>query len=412
MLGSSDNKQKGNIVPSNHQLQDPTQIMDIDEFAVGQFMDAAPLQRSARRYQEDGDILQIMSKVEALSKNDTQAQFLEKQKKPLPPGPARPGKPEDEIPLFFESEYLQQSMPLLVDGRIEVDTKITQKGKTLLHLAAEFGEEYTVRYLISKGADVNKIDSEGAGALELAVAFGYINIARDLLEAGANVDATNPYNNDATALYTATKNEDLPMMQLLIDFGADVELSATGNFSPLYVTAETVNLDGVKLLLRAGADPTKSNDEGFTALYLACDTNLNENPNIAIELIHALHERDNVDDRARLAYLIKSSLIERNGKDWGITDSMFSLITNLMQSNNERAVLALQRLCDVGDFVKHHILDVKKQWDEYCEENGIEKNPALDVMEEEVVQPNATPSPARGQSGAAAVLEAASLERE
>ncbi|AOP33822.1 hypothetical protein A0128_08190 [Leptospira tipperaryensis] len=66
-----------------------------------------------------------------------------------------------------------------------------QKGYTLLMLAAYNGQEETVRFLISKGADVNSTDDSGSSILMGAAFKGFDNVVEILLKAGADKNYKN-----------------------------------------------------------------------------------------------------------------------------------------------------------------------------------------------------------------------------
>ncbi|MBM9579756.1 ankyrin repeat domain-containing protein [Leptospira sp. 201903070] len=66
-----------------------------------------------------------------------------------------------------------------------------QKGYTLLMLAAYSGREKTVRFLISKGANVNSTDHSGNSILMGAAFKGFEKVVRILLNAGADPNYQN-----------------------------------------------------------------------------------------------------------------------------------------------------------------------------------------------------------------------------
>ncbi|TGM96696.1 ankyrin repeat domain-containing protein [Leptospira dzoumogneensis] len=78
-----------------------------------------------------------------------------------------------------------------LDSLKDINLK-NEKGHSLLMLAAYYGQEGTVRYLLSQGADPNSTDLSGNSIL-MGVSFkGYSNILKLLLEAGADPDYQNP----------------------------------------------------------------------------------------------------------------------------------------------------------------------------------------------------------------------------
>jgi hypothetical protein len=59
--------------------------------------------------------------------------------------------------------------------------EVDDDGNTLLHLAAESGSLYFVKYLLAHGADISLQNKEGNSALHLAVQQGYFNIVNEML---------------------------------------------------------------------------------------------------------------------------------------------------------------------------------------------------------------------------------------
>ncbi|MDV6234829.1 ankyrin repeat domain-containing protein [Leptospira ellisii] len=81
-----------------------------------------------------------------------------------------------------------RSQTLFPERMEETDSR----GYTVLMLAAYHGHEETVRFLISRGADVNSTDVGGNSILMGAAFKGYYNIVKLLLENGADPDYENP----------------------------------------------------------------------------------------------------------------------------------------------------------------------------------------------------------------------------
>jgi ankyrin repeat protein len=70
------------------------------------------------------------------------------------------------------------------------DLTATVDGKTALHHAVEQGHHKIVKYLVGKGADVNKMHEYGRYALHDAAWDGNVAIIKTLLKAGAERDVT------------------------------------------------------------------------------------------------------------------------------------------------------------------------------------------------------------------------------
>lgn len=91
-----------------------------------------------------------------------------------------------------------------------------------LGLAAYTGQLEVVRYLLSKGADVNQIGKNPAKftALTGAVASRHPDVVEVLLEAGA--DPNHWYGGGFTPVLEAAAHGDIPLLELLVAHGGDV----------------------------------------------------------------------------------------------------------------------------------------------------------------------------------------------
>ncbi|WP_219834861.1 ankyrin repeat domain-containing protein [Paenibacillus sp. R14(2021)] len=131
------------------------------------------------------------------------------------------------------SEWLAQSPGLL--GSCNSD------GYTLLGLAAHFGNEETVEYLLDQGAEVNARSRDG--------------------------------NLNNMAIHAAIAGNYEPIVRLLIARGADVNAVCEGKwrlgFSTLHVAGYFGRSAMIPLLLSAGADRTLLTKEGQTAAEVA-----------------------------------------------------------------------------------------------------------------------------------------------
>lgn len=110
-------------------------------------------------------------------------------------------------------------------------------GWPLLHLAAAFADEPTVRLLLDAGADVKQISGT-------------------------------PMRNHALHAVLAL-SKDTAVIRLLIERGADVNALQAAGYRPLHQAAVTGREDLVRMLLDAGADRTARCDRGKTSAEYA-----------------------------------------------------------------------------------------------------------------------------------------------
>jgi ankyrin repeat protein len=133
----------------------------------------------------------------------------------------------------------------------ELVNAYSEDGFQPLGLAAYFGKNEAVKYLIKAGAEVNSPSKNSLKVtpLQSAVAGGHLEITRLLLESGAspNVRERGGY----TPLHTAAHNGDVEIVRSLIFGGANVEAVSEKNEKPLDMALKSGH-DEVVNLLKAG----------------------------------------------------------------------------------------------------------------------------------------------------------------
>ncbi|MFD0792959.1 ankyrin repeat domain-containing protein [Mucilaginibacter litoreus] len=114
----------------------------------------------------------------------------------------------------------------------------TEDGFTALGLASYFGHFDIARYLILKGADVNKPSDNGymVYPLHSAAAGNFTSTARMLIENGANVNVRQV--SGVTPLHSAAQNGNLDLLIILLENGAQVDIRMEGGKLPADLARE------------------------------------------------------------------------------------------------------------------------------------------------------------------------------
>lgn len=146
-------------------------------------------------------------------------------------------------------------------------------GKTPLHMAVEGNQPEAVRYLMSKGADIEAKTSAGETPLLLSAKAGNIAMFDLLLSSGAERFATDDNGNTALLLaLDALKDEPekaLQMTEALIQRDADVNATNRWQRIPLHLAAQHDFEPVARLLIQKGANINALNNDGETPLYVS-----------------------------------------------------------------------------------------------------------------------------------------------
>jgi quinoprotein dehydrogenase-associated probable ABC transporter substrate-binding protein len=122
-----------------------------------------------------------------------------------------------------------------------------------------------VKFLVSKGADVNKADNQGWTPLQSAARQRHDKMIALLIELGADVNVGEP-----TPLVAAVMRDHVPSVKVLLEHGADLEKPGQDGFKPLPLAIAEDKYESAKTLMEAGAKVNEpSGDDGLTPLMIA-----------------------------------------------------------------------------------------------------------------------------------------------
>lgn len=128
-----------------------------------------------------------------------------------------------------------------------------------------------VRLLAKNPENVNLYAQDGSQPLELAAYFGHDEVVDYLLKAGALVNSEQKNKEQLTPLHAATVSGNLKTVRLLIAHGAALDVSQKDKLTPLHIAAENGNTSIVRLLLFNGADQKSQSINGKTPLDFALE---------------------------------------------------------------------------------------------------------------------------------------------
>jgi len=135
-----------------------------------------------------------------------------------------------------------------------------------LMIGAWIGDLEIMGLFHAAGANVNFMNRYGERALQLAAWRGHVGVVRWLLERGAEVNRTGKQWN---ALHYAAFAGHADIARLLIERGADVNARTPNDSTALMMTAREGQEDVARLLVEAGADAKSENEWGENAMVWA-----------------------------------------------------------------------------------------------------------------------------------------------
>ncbi len=157
-----------------------------------------------------------------------------------------------------------KNMRYLVEKGAEVD-KADKEKQTPLHMAAINDEVEAVAVLLEEKADIDLQDSEQQTPLFLAACYGCVDVVKRLLEENADVKLVS--SDGWSPLHAAADNPEIA--EMLIAHEADVNLPKQDMWTPLHLATYWSELAVAKLLVEKGANLDVVTDDGNTALHLA-----------------------------------------------------------------------------------------------------------------------------------------------
>ncbi len=209
------------------------------------------------------------------------------------------------------------------------------RNRTLLHLAAHFGDAACVQYLLEHKVDPHVMGKDGQTALRLSI----IRKNKDILEIFLKTCMyTDSYLNDALVL--AGSVEDLDSIKCLLTYGANINHLASHDGLSILIRAccsQNTNLSMIKFLLDNKADPNLQSIGNGTALFLAVKAQNHElvmlllqagaNPNISCSYMTLDTEMDSTGET-----LIKAKILveEMNLLSVAISCNNLDIITALL----------------------------------------------------------------------------------
>lgn len=124
-----------------------------------------------------------------------------------------------------------------------------------------------VKFLVEKGAELNKPDPQGWLPLNNAARQRKDGMIKTLIELGADPNLADE--GGTTPLVAAAMRDHVPSIKVLLENGADVDKPGPGGFHPLALAIAEARYEVAKALIEGGADVSAaSGGDGLTPLML------------------------------------------------------------------------------------------------------------------------------------------------
>ncbi|WP_424957133.1 quinoprotein dehydrogenase-associated putative ABC transporter substrate-binding protein [Hyphomicrobium sp. 1Nfss2.1] len=125
-----------------------------------------------------------------------------------------------------------------------------------------------IKFLVSKGADINARDPQGYAPVHTAARNRHPELISALADLGADLNA--PDSDGMTPLIHAAMRNHVPTVKMLLERGADIERANAQGYSPLALSIAENKFEVAKALMEAGAAIDKpAGPEGLTPLMVA-----------------------------------------------------------------------------------------------------------------------------------------------
>ena len=124
-----------------------------------------------------------------------------------------------------------------------------------------------VKYYVSKGYNINKVDDSKTTPLMHASAYGHIEIIKFLVKNGAKLDLKNIHG--YTALIRACINNHTEVIKYLIEKDANVNIYDKEGDSPLILASKLGNEEIIKMLINKKADIHHLNKKNQNCLLIS-----------------------------------------------------------------------------------------------------------------------------------------------
>ena len=175
-----------------------------------------------------------------------------------------------EIITALNNNRYELALRHLRDNGLSINSQLTEKHETVLHLVAKLGKQEIAEKLLAQGTLINARDRKGKTPLDYAQNNGHTQLA-ELLQTYAQKElATLQNTTKPQDLFEAASNNDRAGAKLLLTEGADPwEKKHTTYKTPFHIAFEAEHYSLAAFLLKAAQGINGLDEKGWTPLMLA-----------------------------------------------------------------------------------------------------------------------------------------------
>lgn len=202
---------------------------------------------------------------------------------------------QGDLPAFgVYSKPLPDSFPR-DENKISADQKVTkERMEAWLADGADLNQELAnavlansterVKFLVAKGANLNKLDNQGYAALHSAARHRKHTLMAALIKLGSDINQRD--SDGFTPIHHAVMRNHPDSVKVLADAGADLNARVLDKFTPLALAIIEDRYLSAMALIKAGADiELPSGEDGLTPLMLASGKE-NYRPSLGAGKVH------------------------------------------------------------------------------------------------------------------------------
>ena len=153
---------------------------------------------------------------------------------------------------------------------------VNNRGRSVLHYAAQYGQIHLIEMLAERGLDVNIGDNEGRTPLHYAANIGQLKSVCTLLRLGGRKSMTKIAGTGGTPLHQAVMKGHKDIVSLLLNEGCPINVVDSGGKGVLHYAAGSGQIHMIEMLAERGLDVIKGDDESCTPLHYAANCGQHE----------------------------------------------------------------------------------------------------------------------------------------